>query len=156
MGYNFAGALEKQANPQENHRENESYGFSVFLDTGYEEAIQAATEALKTEGFGVLTEIDVKETLRNKIGVDFPRYVILGACNPSLAYRALQAEPDLGLLLPCNVIVHEEEGGSRVAFVDPLAMLSVAHNPELPPVAEEARARLQRAAMHLKGDLEAR
>ncbi len=135
---------------------NAAYGFSVLLDMGYDEAIEATIEALKAEGFGVLTEINVKDTLKKKLDVDFPRYVILGACNPSLAYRALQAEPDVGLLLPCNVIVHEEGSGSRVAFVDPFAMLSVASNPDLSPVAEEARARLQRAAAHLKPDLEAR
>jgi uncharacterized protein (DUF302 family) len=150
MSYNIAGGKGNQANLQE--REYEPYGFSVSLDIGYDEAIQATIDALKTEGFGVLTEIDVKETFRKKLDVEFPRYVILGACNPSLAYRALQAEPDLGLLLPCNVIVHEEGGGSRVAFVDPFAMLSVAHNSDLTPVAEEARARLKRAAAHLKGD----
>ena len=135
--------------------ENASYGFSVSLDMDYDEAIQATTEALKAEGFGVLTEINVKETLKKKLDVNFTRYMILGACNPSLAYRALQVEPDLGLLLPCNVIVHEEGGGSRVAFVDPFAMLSVAHNAELSPVAEEARACLQRAAAHLKGEFQA-
>ncbi len=135
--------------------ENAAYGFSVSLDMDYDEAIQATTEALKAEGFGVLTEINVKEILKKKLEVDFTRYMILGACNPSLAYRALQAEPDLDLLLPCNVIVHEDGDGSRAAFVDPFAMLSVAHNAELSTVAEEARARLQRAAAHLKGEFQA-
>jgi uncharacterized protein (DUF302 family) len=97
-----------------------------------------------------LTEIDVKQTLKQKLDADFRRYVILGACNPPLAYRALQAELDLGLLLPCNVIVYEdEEGGSVVNLVDPFSMMAMTDNPELEPVAEDARARLQRVAAAL-------
>jgi uncharacterized protein (DUF302 family) len=110
----------------------------------YDQAIERVTAALKTEGFGVLTEIDVKATLRKKLDVDFRRYAILGACNPPLAHRALSTALDIGLLLPCNVIVYEDDGGSAVAILDPLAMLSIVDNPDLETVATEARARLQR------------
>ena len=112
----------------------------------YEEAIPLVTAALKEEGFGVLTEIDVKSTLKTKIGADFRKYVILGACNPNLAYQALGADLDMGLLLPCNVIVYEEDGGSVVSIVDPLQMLSVAERSELAEVAMEARGKLERVA----------
>ncbi len=126
--------------------ETGKYGFAITVPLDYERAKEAAVEALKTEGFGVLTEIDVKETMKKKLDVDFQKYIILGACNPSLAYKALQAEPDLGLLLPCNVVVHEVQGGSRIAFVDPQAMLGVASNPKLSELADEVRARLEKVA----------
>ena len=116
------------------------------LGVSYEEAIPLVTAALKEEGFGVLTEIDVRRTLKAKIDADFRKYVILGACNPNLAYQALGADLSLGLLLPCNVIVYEEEGGSVVSIVDPLQMLSVADRPELAAVAKEARGKLERVA----------
>ena len=128
----------------------EHYGMVVHLDAPYEEAVAQATAALQTEGFGVLTEIDVKATMKKKLNVDFPRYVILGACNPMLAHRALTAEPELGLLLPCNVIVYEnDEGGSTVSIVDPVQMLGVAGNPALQPIAGEVRERLERVAAAL-------
>jgi uncharacterized protein (DUF302 family) len=128
----------------------EHYGMVVHLDAPYEEAVAQATAALQTEGFGVLTEIDVKATMKKKLDVDFPRYVILGACNPMLAHRALTAEPELGLLLPCNVIVYEnDEGGSTVSIVDPVQMLGVAGNPALQPIAGEVRERLERVAAAL-------
>ena len=111
----------------------------------YDQAIEQVTAALKTEGFGILTEIDVKATLKKKLDVDFRRYAILGACNPPLAHQALSTTLDIGLLLPCNVIVYEDDGGSAVAILDPLAMLSVVNNPDLDTVAKEARVRLQRA-----------
>jgi uncharacterized protein (DUF302 family) len=120
----------------------------------YTDAISAATVALKEEGFGVLTEIDVRATLKAKIDADYRPYMILGACNPNLAYRALQTEPGLGLLLPCNVIVYDnEDGTSTINIVNPLMMLGVVDNPELQPVADEANARLRRVvdkliAMH--------
>jgi uncharacterized protein (DUF302 family) len=119
----------------------------------YPQAIEKVTAALKEEGFGVLTEIDVKAALKKKLDADFRRYVILGACNPKLAHQALNMELEIGLLLPCNVIVYENEGGdgSTVSIVDPISMLSVAHNDELDPVADEARARLQRVVESLKG-----
>jgi uncharacterized protein (DUF302 family) len=114
------------------------------LDLPYEQAVERVTVALKEEGFGVLTEIDVKATIQKKLGADFRKYVILGACNPPLAHRALSTTLDVGLLLPCNVIVYEQDEGSVVAILDPLSMLGVAENPELDPVAQEAQTRLRR------------
>ncbi len=126
-------------------------GIKVEMAIPYEQAIEKATQALKAEGFGVLTEINVKATLKKKIDVDFRRYVILGACNPPLAHRALSADLDVGLLLPCNVVVYEvAENKSMVGLVDPIAMLGVLTNPELAPIAEEARARLGRVAKALQ------
>jgi uncharacterized protein (DUF302 family) len=124
--------------------EKKQVGLQAHLEVPYEKAIQQVTSALKAEGFGVLTEIDVKATLKQKLDIDFKRYVILGACNPPLAHQALQAEPEIGLLLPCNVIVYEVEGGSFVSIVDPLSMLGIVDNPALVPVADEARSRLER------------
>ena len=121
-----------------------NYGFRVRLDMSYEQAVERTTAALKEQGFGVLTEIDVKATLKKKLDADFRKYVILGACNPSLAHQALTTELEIGLLLPCNVIVYEENGGSVVSIADPLSMLGMVGNPELEPVADEARIRLQR------------
>ena len=120
------------------------YSMSTTLDLPYEKAVDKVTEALKTEGFGVLTEINVKETLKKKLDADFRKYIILGACNPSLAHRALSADLDIGLLLPCNVVVYEEQGGSVVAVADPIAMLGIIKTPEIEKVAQEARAKLQR------------
>jgi uncharacterized protein (DUF302 family) len=121
----------------------------IELDVPYEQAVERVTEALKKEGFGVLTEIDVKATLKKKLEADFRKYVILGACNPPLAHRALSTQLEIGLLLPCNVIVYEENGSSVVSIVDPISMLGVVEDPELKPVADEARARLQRVAQAL-------
>ncbi|MBI5667865.1 MAG: DUF302 domain-containing protein [Chloroflexi bacterium] len=126
-------------------------GITVRLQTTYEAALARVTEALKTEGFGVLTEIDVKETLKKKLDVDFRPYKVLGACNPPLAYRALSAAPEVGLLLPCNVTVAQAEDGLiEVSLVDPLSMLGVINKPELESVAREARERLERVAASLK------
>ncbi len=127
------------------------YGFGVQLDLPFEQAIAKVTGLLKEQGFGVLTEIDVQKTLREKLGADFRRYVILGACNPQLAHRAFQAELEIGLLLPCNVVVHEEGAGSVVAFVDPNAAMSVVGNPALEPIAREARQRLEKVRDQLAG-----
>ena len=124
---------------------NTAYGFSRQLEMGYEDALQRVKDALKTEGFGVLTEIDVKDTLSTKLQVDFRRYQIIGACNPSLAHKALQAELHVGLLLPCNVIVYEEGDGAVVAAFDPEAAMGLANNPALAEVAREAKERLERA-----------
>ena len=123
----------------------------LHLDVPYEAAVEQVTAALKEQGFGVLTEIDVKATMKKKLDVDFQKYIILGACNPPLAHRALSAEPAIGLLLPCNVIVYEDEaqGGSVVSLVDPIAMLGFVDNPALAPVAQEARARLEKVAAAL-------
>ena len=123
----------------------------VRLEVPYEEAVERVTAALKEEGFGVLTEIDVKATLKKKLDADFRKYAILGACNPPLAHRALSTELEIGLLLPCNVIVYEEDGGSVVSIVDPLSMLGIVQSPELQPVADEAGARMERVAKALAG-----
>jgi uncharacterized protein (DUF302 family) len=121
------------------------YGYSKTLDHSYETAIAKVTEELKKEGFGVLTEIDVKETLKKKLGVDFKKYRILGACNPSLAYQALSQETELGLFLPCNVIVYEnEQGKTVVTAINPIIALSRIDNPKLEPIAKEVSTRLQR------------
>ncbi len=120
------------------------YGFSKNVPIGYDQAVKKVTEELAREGFGVLTTIDVKETLKKKLDVDFNRYIILGACNPPFAYKALQAEEQVGLLLPCNVIVYEKEGKTVVSAFDPMAMTKLMDNPAMRPVAEEVQARLKR------------
>jgi uncharacterized protein (DUF302 family) len=125
-------------------------GIHIELPLPFDAAVAKVSEALKLEGYGVLTEIDVQATLKKKLGADFPRYVILGACNPSLAHLALGVDLDVGLLLPCNVIVYETAADrSVVALVDPISMLGVMDRAELEPIAREARARLQRAAKSL-------
>ncbi len=129
-----------------------AYGMGTKLNIPYEQAVEKVTAALKEEGFGVLTEIDVKATLKKKLDADFRKYIILGACNPPLAYQALQTELEIGLLLPCNVIVYEEDGGSVVSIADPIAMLGIVGNPTLNSVAEEARARLQRVLEALQSE----
>ena len=120
-------------------------GFRVRLDKPYDEAVAAVRAALKEQGFGVITEIDVKATVKEKLGQDFRRYVILGACNPSLAHRALEADPDVGLLLPCNVTVYEEGRGSVVAAVDPMVLAGLMEGETLRAVAEQAREGLRSA-----------
>jgi uncharacterized protein (DUF302 family) len=121
------------------------YGFNVQMNCGFDEAVEKVTEALKTEGFGVLTEIDVKATLKKKINVDRKPYKILGACNPSLANQALSADPDIGLLLPCNVVVREEEDGAvTVAFMDPAAVLKLVEQPRVTALANEVRGKLEK------------
>ena len=121
-----------------------SYGFSKEVPLSYDEAIEKVTEELKKEGFGVLTTIDVKDILKKKLDVDFNRYVILGACNPPFAYKALQAEEQIGLLLPCNVIVYEKEGKTIVGVFDPMSMTKIVENEALKSIAEDVAARLQR------------
>ena len=126
--------------------------FQVKLPIPYAEAIERVTEALRERGFGVLTQIDVKRTLKEKIEADFRPYVILGACNPHLAYRALKTEPKSGLLLPCNVTVEEIEGGALVSIVNPEAMLTaleISTDSEICRVASEARALLEDVAKAL-------
>lgn len=121
-----------------------NYGFSKTVDLSFEDTINKVTEELKKEGFGVLTTIDVKDTLKNKIDVDFKKYTILGACNPPFAHKALLAEEEIGLLLPCNVIVYEKEGKSAVSFFDPSLMAKVVENEPLRSIAEEVKGKLQR------------
>lgn len=120
------------------------YGFSKTVDMSYEQTIEKVTAELKKEGFGVLTFIDVKETLKQKINVDFKKYAILGACNPPIAHRALLEEEDLGLLLPCNVIVYEKDGKTRVSIFDPMVMTWIMGNDQMKPIATEVQEKLQR------------
>jgi len=128
-----------------------TYGFGCTVHGSMDETIKRTTEALKQEGFGVLTTIDVTATLKNKIGVDYKPYVILGACNPNLSYRALQAEEELGLLLPCNVIVYDNgDSTCRVSVMDPTQMMGFVKNPALDDIAAEADSRLRRAVEHLQ------
>jgi uncharacterized protein (DUF302 family) len=122
------------------------YGIGKSVPLPYEEAVARTREALQQQGFGVLTEIDVQATLKKKLNVDFKKYIILGACNPPLAWRGFQAEADIGLLLPCNVIVYEEgTSRSRVAILDPVVQLGVAGRRDMEPLATEARQGLERA-----------
>jgi uncharacterized protein (DUF302 family) len=125
------------------------YGFGTSLKLPYDEAVRCVKDALKTEGFGVLTEIDVRKTMREKLGVEMEPYIILGACNPPLAHRALELESDIGLLLPCNVVVRAEGAASRVDIADPQAMLGIVGNDNLNAVADEAKQRLQRVVAAL-------
>jgi uncharacterized protein (DUF302 family) len=142
-----------------------SYGFGVTLQAPFEQAVAQVKAALQAEGFGVLTEIDVQQTLRAKLGAEMPPYRILGACNPPLAHQALMAEPEIGLLLPCNVVVRSEGEATRVDIADPEAMLGIAQiaqldrpgqpatpdKPELQAIAAEAKQRLLRVATALRG-----
>jgi uncharacterized protein (DUF302 family) len=128
-----------------------TFALKTRVDLPYEEVVDKVTAALREEGFGVLTEIDVQETLQRKLDVPFRRYLILGACNPPLAHRALLTDLEIGLLLPCNVIVYEDGDGSIVAIADPEAMMQVAGNDELEPIAREARERLERVVTALSG-----
>ncbi len=122
------------------------YGIVKHVAVGYEEAVALTREALKEQGFGVLTEIDVKKTMKEKIDVDFKPYIILGACNPHLAHKALMAEPDIGLMLPCNVVVYEEgPGAAMVEAISPMSALGVVENDQLQDVADQAEAKLTAA-----------
>ena len=121
------------------------YGFSISMSGSMDDVCNKVTEALKTEGFGVLTEIDVQATLKKKIDVDRKPYKILGACNPQLANQAINAEPDIGLLLPCNVVVREEDDGSMtVAFMDPAAVLDIVDNADVHEIAPQVKAKLEK------------
>jgi len=120
------------------------YGFSKNVDLPFEQTLEKVTDELKKEGFGVLTSIDVKETLKKKINVDFNKYTILGACNPPLAHKALEEEEEIGLLLPCNIIVYEKNNKTKVSVFDPLIMTKIISNEKIKPVAVEVKEKLQR------------
>ena len=126
------------------------YGFGTTLRVPYDQAIRRVKEALKAEGFGVLTEIDVRETLREKLGLETEPYLILGACNPVLAHRALEQEPSIGLLLPCNVVVRAIDDGFRIEVADPQTMLGIVGSEQLDVIAEEAKERLQKVVAALE------
>ena len=133
---------------------DKEFAFQVVLDEPYEKALDLVSAALKEEGFGILTRIDVKKTLKEKLDLDFEPYAILGACNPPLAHKALASDPRVGLMLPCNITVREVEGKSEISIINPDSMLAVdflAENEEIRQVAEEAKSRLARVAAALEG-----
>ena len=128
-----------------------TFGMTKMLRASYDQALARVPEALKSEGFGVLTEIDVQSTLKQKLGVDFRRYKILGACNPPLAHEALQAELEIGLMLPCNVVVYEGDDGKAVVLaIDPTTTLATAGNPKLEELAKAVKEKLTRAMEKLE------
>ena len=138
------GAPYRGTHPQ--REDTMGYTFGKTVDMGFERAVERATEALAAEGFGVLTDIDVAATLKKKLGETVPPYRILGTCNPQFAHKALQAEPGIGALLPCNVVVREDASGAvHVEFMDPDAVLGLVGRPEITPIAAQVRGRLQRA-----------
>jgi len=125
------------------------YVFGKTVGLGFDEAVKRVTEELAKEGFGVLTEIDVAATLKKKLGLDMPPYRILGACNPQFAHQAIELEPQIGALLPCNVVVREEGKKTRVDIMDPLAVLQLVERPEIEGIAAEVRKRLERVLASL-------
>jgi uncharacterized protein (DUF302 family) len=128
------------------------YGFDLRVKGAFPEVVQKVVDALKTQGFGVLADIDVQATMKVKLNLDRRPYRILGACNPPLAHRALEADPDIGLLLPCNVVVREDaDGGVTVAFMDPVAVLKLVEKPGVDALALEVRSRLEKVRDSLKG-----
>ncbi|VEB36714.1 Uncharacterized conserved protein [Legionella sainthelensi] len=129
---------------------NNSYGFGKTVPYSFDKTIEQVTNELKKEGFGILTEIDVSATMKSKLNQEIPPYRILGACNPQLAHRALQVDPSIGLLLPCNVVVRQDERGKvHVEFMDPDAVLELVNKPEIKPIAQEVKSRLQRVLQEI-------
>ena len=133
------------------HVTSDRHGLGGPVNVSIPEAIDLVKEALKTEGFGVLTEIDLQATMKAKLDIDRAPYVILGACNPHLAHRALELEADIGLVMPCNVIIREEAGQTHVRAIDPTRLLAVTENPALEPLGLEVREKLERALSRLPG-----
>ncbi len=133
-----------------NNLSSGKFAYRAELNISFEKAKEKVTSALKEEGFGVLTEIDMQTTLKKKLDIEFRQYVILGACNPPLAYQSLNIQLNVGLLLPCNVIVYEEGGGSVIEILNPIIMMDVADNPDLVPVAQDAQERLLRVINKLQ------
>lgn len=125
------------------------YAFRAQLDVPYREALEKLETALRAEGFGILTSVDMKATLKEKLGAEFREYSILGACNPPLAQRALAQDLDAGLVLPCTVVVYEDEGGSSVTIANPMSVVELLGNPDLRPIAKEAQVKLKRALAEL-------
>jgi uncharacterized protein (DUF302 family) len=123
----------------------EGYGYSRSVDGSFDEAVESTKAALKEQGFGVLAEIDIQAAMKEKLGLDMPAHRILGACNPQLAHRALEVEPEISLLLPCNVVVRERDGRVEVSAIDAERMMSFVANPALEPIAREANERLRKA-----------
>jgi uncharacterized protein (DUF302 family) len=127
------------------------YYFSTVINSGFDESVKKATEALKAEGFGVITEIDMHAKLREKLGVEFKKYLILGACNPPSAYKAIQAEEMIGVMLPCNVVVIDKgNGNTMIAAVDPMASMMAVHNPAIEPLAADITAKLKKVIGSIK------
>jgi len=127
------------------------YAFRANLEMPYEKAVEDVARALKTEGFGILTSVDMQATLKEKLGAEFRKYSILGACNPPLAQKALAQDLDAGLVLPCTIVVYEEDGGTSISIADPTAVVELLGNPILRPIAEEAQAKLKRVLVALIG-----
>jgi uncharacterized protein (DUF302 family) len=137
---------------EQQRRASDMYGFKTSIDGKFDDVLPRVTEELKKEGFGILSDIDVQATQKDKLGIDSPRYRILGACNPPYAHRALEADADLGLLLPCNVVVREADGGTViVGFMDPEAVLDIVDNAQVSEIGKEIRAKLQRVRDALGG-----
>jgi uncharacterized protein (DUF302 family) len=130
--------------------EKQHYGLSTAVKESYEDAIEKVTAELKEQGFGILTQIDVKATMKKKLDADIDNYIILGACNPALAYQSLQTEQEMGLLLPCNVIVYDKAGTTYVSLLDPMGMVAFSGNDALCDMAEEARSRLDKVYEAMK------
>lgn len=120
------------------------FGFSKITDYNFEQAIEKITEELKKEGFGILSSIDFKDTFNKKLSVDYKKYIVLGACNPPLAHKALQADEEVGLFLPCNIAVYEKDGKTNISVFDPLFITTVIDNPQIKSVAEEVKKKLAR------------
>lgn len=120
------------------------FGFSKITDYSFEQAIEKITEELKKEGFGILSSIDFKDTFNKKLSVDYKKYIVLGACNPPLAHKALQADEEVGLFLPCNIAVYEKDGKTNISVFDPLFITTVIDNPQIKSVAEEVKKKLER------------